>query len=167
MKALSYIDKVFEVLLCMLVILASITITTSLVSLVVLRYLFDISLTGMHETSLLAGIWLYMAGAIIAMRRRDHLVIDILHNALPAGKLRIWHGLLVNIICLLITCFFVYWSWEMIAWTLQRPQKIPILGLPLWLAEIPILIAAFTAVIYSIRDVLNSAINIIITQKAG
>lgn len=165
MKTFFYIDKTFEVILCVLAIFASTTITASLVFLVVLRYLFDVSLTGMLETSLLAAIWLYMVGAIIAMKRRDHLVIDILHNAFPPGKLRAWHGLVVNLICLLITCFFVYWSWEMLAWTLQRPQKIPILDFPLWLAQFPILLAAFAAVIYSIRDIFNSII-IITTQKA-
>ena len=40
----------------------------------------------------------------------------------------------------------------MFAWGLKRPQTIPVLGLPLWLAQAPLALAAVTAVLYALRD---------------
>lgn len=150
------IDRGFSVVLQALVLLTSAVITLALAALVVCRYFFGISLIGMHEASLLAAIWLYMCGAILASRRGEHLVVDMLANALPDARARNWHALLIALLTLGIAGCFGFWVWRMLAWGMQRPQSIPVLNLPLWVAQAPLALTALAAIAYALRDTLRA-----------
>ena len=161
------IDKIFDTALCALAFAASVIITLSLVLMIALRFFFDISIMGMHEASLLAAIWLYMTGAILVMRRREHLLIDVLHETLSTRKLKAWHSLFISVLTLVITLYFSHWAWNMMQWGFSRPQSIPVLNLPLWSAQLPIAIAAIAAVVYAIRDIVSSSVAIITTHRGS
>ncbi|QNQ64474.1 TRAP transporter small permease subunit (plasmid) [Brucella sp. 6810] len=143
-----------------IVLITSAVVTLALVGLVISRFLFGYSLVGMHEASLLAAIWLYMAGAVLASRRNEHLVVDFLATSLPSSRAKAMHGLSVAILTLIIASFFSHWIWKMLAWGVMRPQTVPVLDLPLVLAQAPLALAAICAIIYALRDMARAVLQL-------
>lgn len=164
LRLLRSFDGSVDVVLRALVMAASAVITLSLTALVVCRYGFGISLMAAHEASLFAAMWLYMCGAVLASRRNEHLVVDILASNL-AGRMKLLHQLLISVLTVIISCFFVLWVWKMLAWGMKRPQTIPVLDLPLWMAQAPIAFAAVAVLLYGLRDVTRSGLALIQTSK--
>lgn len=145
-------DRGLDGLLRVLVIVTSAVITLALVALVILRYFFDLSLVGMHETSLFAAMWLYMGGAVLATRRREHLVVDFLAGSLQSPRAKALHDLLISVLTLVVVVFFAQWVWGMFAWGMKRPQTIPVLNVPLWWAQAPLALMVVSAALYGLRD---------------
>ena len=157
---LSALDRSFDLLLRVLTIATSMAITLALAALVICRYFFGVSLVGMHEASLFAAMWLYMCGAMLASRRGEHLVVDILANSFATRAGRAWHSLFLACLTLAIAGFFAFWVWKMFAWGARRPQIIPVLDLPLWTAQVPFAMAALAGIAYAARDIVRAVIQI-------
>lgn len=160
LRVLNLCDRGLNGLLSALVLITSAVITLCLVVLVITRYFFDLSLAGMHETSLFAAIWLYMAGAVMATRRGEHLVVDILATSLPSARGRAWHSLMIAVITLVIVAFFAQWVWGMFAWGMKRPQIIPVLNVPLWWAQAPLALMVFAGILYGLRDLARALLSL-------
>ncbi|MCB5410343.1 TRAP transporter small permease [Pseudogemmobacter faecipullorum] len=160
LRVLNLCDRGLNGLLSALVLITSAVTTLCLVVLVITRYFFDLSLAGMHETSLFAAIWLYMAGAVMATRRGEHLVVDILATSLPSARGRAWHSLMIAVITLVIVAFFAQWVWGMFAWGMKRPQIIPVLNVPLWWAQAPLALMVFAGMLYGLRDLARALLSL-------
>lgn len=153
-------DRGLNGLLYSIVIVTSAVITLALIGLVVCRYFLDISLSGMHETSLFAAMWLYMAGAILATRKSEHLIVDFLATSLKTERARGWHDLVLAVLTLVIVAFFAQWVWGMFAWGMKRPQTIPILNVPLWWAQAPLALMVISAALYGLRDLVKAVLRL-------
>lgn len=153
-------DRGLDLLLRSLVLLTSAVITLALVILVISRYFFDLSLSGMHETSLFAAMWLYMGGAILASRRGEHLVVDFIATSLKQARARHLHALVIAVATLVVALFFSQWVYSMFAWGLKRPQIIPILNVPLWWAQAPLALMAVCGVLYAMRDIARAVLDL-------
>lgn len=164
LRVLSSVDRAADVVLRALVMAASATITLALTALVVCRYGFGISLMSAHEASLFAAMWLYMCGAMLASRRSEHLVVDILASNIE-GRIKQFHQLLISVLTVVISCFFILWVWKMMAWGIKRPQTIPVLNLPLWTAQAPIALAALAVFLYGVRDVIRAGLALVQAPK--
>ncbi|WP_347140670.1 TRAP transporter small permease [Paracoccus sp. SSK6] len=162
---LSIADRALAWVLDLIVLATSAVVTLALVSLVISRFFFGYSLVGMHEASLLAAVWLYMAGAVLASRRNEHLVVDFLATSLSSSRAKAAHSLVVSILTLIIAGFFAHWVWKMLAWGMKRPQSIPVLDIPLVWAQMPLALAAFCAMIYALRDIARAALQLSYLRK--
>ena len=160
-------DQAFAWLLRMIIYVTSAVVTLALVALVVARFFFSQSLLGMHEASLLAAMWLYMAGAVMASRRSEHLVVDFAATSLKSARAKAIHTFIVATLTLVIAAFFSFWLWKMFSWGMKRPQSIPVSNLPLWMAQAPLAMAAIAALVYSLRDMARAAIQLIETKVEG
>ena len=76
-------------------IAASVAVAGLMLFLVVARYVLGLSIVGLHELILASALLLYMTGALIASRRREHLTVDWLAGRLVAPRARALHGGLV------------------------------------------------------------------------
>lgn len=166
LKMLSSLDRSVDLVLRTLMIVASATVTLALTALVVSRYGFGLSLNAAHEVSLFAAMWLYMCGAVLASRRNEHLVVDILASKLQ-GRLKLLRQLLISVLTLVISGFFVLWVWKMLAWGMKGPQTIRVLDLPLWTAQAPIALAALAGLLYGLRDIIRAALALARVSKEG
>ncbi len=158
LNALNAADQAFTWLLRMIIYVTSAVVTLALVALVLARFFFHQSLHSVHELSLLAAMWLYMAGAVMASRRSEHLVVDFLATSLGSKRAKTIHAFIVATLTLIISAIFAYWIWKMLAWGAKRPQTIPVLDAPLWVAQAPLAMAALAAIIYALRDMARAAI---------
>lgn len=160
-------DQAFSWFLRVIIYVTSAVVTLALVALVIARFLFNQSLLGMHEASLLAAMWLYMAGAIMATRRSEHLVVDFLATSLKSRRAKAIHAFVVATLTLVIATIFSFWIWKMLAWGMKRPQTIPVLDLPLWIAQAPLAMAAVAAIAYALRDIARAAVQLFRMKEEG
>lgn len=137
-------------------IVCSALVTGLMVFLVIARYMLGLSIVGLHELILLFAVALYMSGALIASRRREHITVDWLAQRIIQPRAKALHALVVAVITLIVTLFFIVWTYFMFAWGLQRPQTTQGLGIPLWIPQLAILAAALGCTAYAIRDIVDA-----------
>lgn len=141
-----------------LAVLTSALVALLLVYLVAARYYFNAWPTGgVHAMSLVAAMWLYMTGALIASQSRQHLVVDVLAVQIASPRLIALHRLLVSVITLIIICIFAYWVYRMFLWGSRFSTTLPGLDLPLWVPQAAIGLNAIGSVCYALRDVWHAA----------
>ncbi|MBF7054663.1 TRAP transporter small permease [Halomonas sp. KAO] len=150
---LKALDEKVGLLLNTVAFVTSLLTVGLMLFLILARYVFGWSLVGVLELVMLAGMWLYMTGAMIASRNREHLVVDFLELQLRDARIMALHKILVAIIVTIISACFVYWAQRMLAWGVQRPQHTPELSIPLWVSQAAIMIASVGCFCYSLRDI--------------
>jgi TRAP-type C4-dicarboxylate transport system permease small subunit len=134
--------------------LASLLVVGLMLFLVLARYVFGWSVVGLLELIMLFGMWLYMLGALIASRRNEHLVVDFVELQISDRRIQLLHKALISLITFAICIFFVVLAWRMLAWGMRRPQSTPGMGIPLWLPQASIMLAAVGCSCYSLRDLI-------------
>lgn len=132
---------------------ASVLVVGLMLLLVAGRYLFGWSIVGLLEVIMMCGMWLYMLGALIASRRKEHLVVDFFAQKFGDGRAREAHKLLVGCVTFAATAFFTLLAWRMLQWSLDHPQTTPGMGIPLWIPQSAILVAAVGSGFYALRDI--------------
>lgn len=141
-------------------ILASLAVTGLMAFLVVARYVLGLSVVGLHELIMLAAVALYMSGAIIASRKRDHLTVDWLAGAIAHPRSKAVHDLLIATLTIIITIFFMVWAFWMFSWGLERPQTTPAFQIPLWVPQAAIGVAAVGCFCYAVRDFVTALLKL-------
>ncbi|HEX4328119.1 MAG TPA: TRAP transporter small permease [Burkholderiales bacterium] len=75
---------------------------------VVLRYGFDSGITASEEVSRYLFVWLTFMGAVVAMRRHEHLGVDTLVKLLPrGGRLAL---AVISDLAMLYCCVLFFWG---------------------------------------------------------
>jgi TRAP-type transport system small permease protein len=151
----SGLDHVIGGLLNIIAFVSSLLVVGLMLFLILARYVFGWSLVGTLELVMLAGMWLYMSGALIASRRNEHLVVDFLELQIRDSRTKALHKTLVSVIVAAISACFVYWAYKMLAWGMVRPQRTPELAIPLWISQASIMVASLGCFCYAVRDVLS------------
>jgi TRAP-type C4-dicarboxylate transport system permease small subunit len=75
---------------------------------VVLRYGFDSGITASEEVSRYLFVWLTFMGAIVAMRRHEHLGMDTVVKLLPRGGKRVLA--VIGDVAMLYCCGLFFWG---------------------------------------------------------
>lgn len=140
--------------------IASILVVGLMLFLVLARYVFGWSVVGLLELIMLFGMWLYMLGGLIASRRNEHLVVDFVELQIQSPKAQLIHKMIVSAITFVICIFFIVLAYRMLAWGMRRPQSTPGMGIPLWLPQASIMMAAIGCCCYALRDTLSAMIKL-------
>lgn len=154
------LDRLLMQLAGWLIILASVVLIVLVTFLVLDRMAIGTSWMGIHELALMAAMWLYMIGAIVALRNREHITVDYLAGKIANPRWAAVLALSNALIVLVITIFFARLALDMLNWTTARPQRTPALGLPQIWAQSAIIVAAGFAVIYALRDLVVAILRI-------
>ena len=139
-------------LLDIVAVATSLAVAGLMAFLVLARYVLGLSIVGLHELIMLAAVALYMVGAVIASRKRDHLTVDWIAGAITAPRGKAAHDLLIATLTIIITIFFIVWAYWMFSWGLKRPQTTPAYQIPLWVPQMAIGLAAIGCFCYAVRD---------------
>ena len=98
---------------------------------VVARYVFNAPLTWSDELASVLFLWLAMLGAVIALRRGEHMRLTTLVNRLPAVP-RAWVELLARLVVITFVVEIIFPALEYFQdqWDIVTPRA----GTPRWLA---------------------------------
>jgi len=71
------------------------------------RYFFNNPITWAADATCFLLVWMVLAGSVVAMRKRDHVAIDLLVEKLPSG---IRHVLKIIVtLTIIYICWFMVW----------------------------------------------------------
>lgn len=153
---LDRVGRGIALLLDVVAVAASVAVAGLMAFLVLARYVLGLAVIGLHELILLAAVLLYMTGAVIAARKREQLTVDWLAGTLADPRKKAAHDLLISVLTVTVTIFFMVWAYSMFAWGLQRPQVTPAYRIPLWIPQFAIGLAAVGCFAYAVRDVIDA-----------
>lgn len=124
------------------------------------RYVLNSPLIGPEELATLLYIWLVFIGADIALRRGEHVSIDMLVNIFP-NKLRLVSFLVTQISMLTICVVIVIYGIPLLR--LQATSRTAALRIPVYISSLPLVISAFLMtlnlmlrIVASVRKVLKA-----------
>lgn len=158
-KSLSLFKSIGEAIasaLSAIAVASSIVVAGLMFFLVNARYVLGLSVVGLHELITLAAVALYMTGAVIASRKREHLTVDWIAGNITDPRKRAAHDLLIAILTIVVTGFFIVWSYYMFTWGMKRPQSTPAYQIPLWIPQLAIGVAAVGCFSYALRDAIDA-----------
>ena len=146
------IDALVMSIMGFVVIVANLTVTALILFLVLARFVLGWSVVGILELATLSAMWLYMCGAVIAARNREHLVVDFLSQALKNPRAKALHDAAVSAIMVVLSLFFIGLARDMVEWSIARPQTTAALSLPLMVPQSAIVLASGIFLFYALRD---------------
>jgi TRAP-type transport system small permease protein len=136
------IDLFFK-LLELLVVVSLVAMVFMVFGNVVLRYGFNSGILISEEMSRYCFIWLTYIGAMIAMREREHLGVDMVVRKLPRLGKKICL-LLAESLMLLVNVLFIVGTWKM--HHLQVTNVSPVVGISMiWIYGIGYVVGAVMA----------------------
>lgn len=141
----------------LVVIVTNLAVTVLILFLVLARFVLGWSVVGVLELATLSAMWLYMCGAVIAARNRQHLVVDFLSLSLRTPRAKALHDLAVSVIMVVLSLFFIGLARDMVDWSIARPQTTAALSLPLMIPQSAIVLASGLFIIYALRDLVIAA----------
>lgn len=138
-----------------LAVVASIGVAVTTLFHVMARFL-GFSFMGALEIVMLFAIWMYMLGSLVASKNKKHLEVDLLALTIKNPKAKVLHSLYVSFLMILISVFFVYLAYKMMAWGVRLPRTTPGLSIPVIFSQSAIFLASLGTLAYSIRDFISS-----------
>lgn len=138
--------------------LASVMIVTLIVIfgwLVYGRYILNATPTWVEQAALLMVVWITFLGAAVGVRRRTHLSVDFIRDALP-DPLRKAGLLLVSLALLFFGAMLAWQGFDMYQRTAQR--EIPLIGISEGWRAIPVVIGGAMICLFTIDDLLRFAL---------
>jgi C4-dicarboxylate transporter, DctQ subunit len=108
---------------------------------VVLRYVFNYSLSWSEETARYLIVWFVFIGSSIAVREKAHATMDALVTYLPEKGKRIF-SILANTISI-IFCVILIWSGiKIVSGVIEFATVTPAIGLPMYIPYLAIPVGA-------------------------
>ncbi len=153
-----FLDRWLMRLMSVVIFFSTAIIVCLITFLILSRYVFGWSVVGLLELSTLSALWLYMIGAVVASRNREHITVDFTAQSLNSPRLAAAHDLAISVILFVLGLFFLSLSWDMIEWAFRRPQVTPGLGIPLFAGQAALVAAAVLGMAYTVRDLIKATI---------
>lgn len=150
-----YFDFCITAIIKPVVVLFSVLIAGMLALGIFTRIVIGSPMFGLEEIVLICVMWLYMLGATLAARDRTHLAADFIQVLTKKKKIIKGMNLLASVLSLIIACFFVTWSYELLLWALQKKQTTPVFHIPWYYSQGSLFCASIFFIIYLSRDVIN------------
>ncbi len=137
------------------VVILSMIVSIFMVVEVITRYVFGDPLFGLEELTLMSVMWLYMLGASMACRERSHLRAEMVQLFIKNQKVLYVIKALSTCIALVMAACIVYWSYDLVAWGLEKRQSTPVFEIPWVVSQCSLLVGGVFFVIYLTRDVVE------------
>jgi len=153
-KILSWLDENFEkvILSLLLVVIACVMMLE-----VIMRYVFNASISWAEEASRYAFVWSALVSIGYSIKEQSILKVDTLIEALPKPM----RNLFVNASSLVVTFFFGYLFWVSIPAVfkvIRTGQKSPALGIPMGLIYFAAIVGFFLATLRSAQKMYKDLI---------
>lgn len=111
----------------------SLAFTTILIFVqVVMRYVFNNSLSWSEELARYIFIWQIWLGTSVSMKANEHICLDMLNNKLQ-GKAKIILALIANILMMLFCAFLAKYGYDLAVSMMRRGNKSVALRIPMWI----------------------------------
>ncbi|SIS90141.1 TRAP transporter small permease [Paracoccus saliphilus] len=146
------VDEVLVHIIRPVVIVIGLGVSLLLVVGIVSRAFLGEPVFGLEEIMLLSIMWFYMLGATLASRENSHLKADFLDVITENPAAHRVAAIAATVISICASLAFCYWAADFILFSLSRGQTTPVFGIPFWVSQLSILVAAILLTAYLIRN---------------
>lgn len=144
-------DKLEEYLLC-----GSLVVTTLIVFLqVIMRKLFNNSLTWSEELTRYIFIWQIWLGVSIAQRNKQHIKVELLTSLVKNKKVIAFVDILATIILIAFNIFLVVYGSELVSQMITRGNLSGAMRLPMWIVYLAVPVSAFMLTLRLIAQIVE------------
>lgn len=123
---------------------------------VILRIFFKWSSPVWEEMSRFLLIWSIMAGIIVTSRKDEHLKMDFLDVIVHSPGKRLIFEVGIKSVCFFFLCFFVWWSWDFLMWSIRVKQQSYILLIPMYTVHSAFVFCAFLSASHFLHHLIKS-----------
>lgn len=155
MFVFNFFDFLLDRIISPLVAILGAFVALSFVVGIVARSFMGIALFGLEELILIAVIWFYMLGAILASKKGAHLRADFIPVVVKNEKAILLFSIFATLVSIVMGILFVSWSNELFQWALQRGKSTPVFSIPLYASQASLLLAAVLMTLYLVRDLIK------------
>jgi len=155
------IDKALNAFIRPAAVVLSLFVAVALTLGICARIVMGSPMFGLEELVLIAVVWLYMIGAILASRERSHLSADFILVFTKNKKIIAGCHLVSSLISLVMAVLFVTWSYDLFVWAIHKKQVTAVFSLPWYISQGSLLFAAIFFVYYILRDVVNDLMTLL------
>lgn len=144
----------------------SLAFTTLLIFVqVVLRYVFNNSLSWSEELARYIFIWQIWLGTSISMRNNEHIRMDMLANKLQ-GKAKFALDIIANILMLGFCVFLVVYGFQLVSSMMSRGNASVALRLPMWIVYASLPVSQLAVGIRLISRIAGDVREVVIGEEA-
>lgn len=134
------------------VLIGSLVLTATLVFIqVIMRYVFNASLSWSEELTRYIFIWQIWLGASIGLRDKKHIRVEVIQSVLKPN-MALLMDILANLIWMAACTYFVYNGFQLVFDLIQKNSVSTALRIPLWTVYAALPVSCFVIVI---RQVLH------------
>lgn len=148
-------DKVLDAI-AQLAMLVSSTLMVILIAvfgwLVYGRYILNSTPTWVEQIALLIVVWVAFLGAAVGVRRKTHLTVEFIREAMPRFPRRVL--LFCAIVSLILLGAVMAWQGQ-IMFDRTASREIPLLGVSEGLRSVPVIIGGAMICVFSIDDLIK------------
>lgn len=116
------------------------------------RYVLNATPTWVEQVALLIVVWITFLGAAVGVRRRTHLSVDFIRDALPR-PLRNAALILVAVALVFFGAMLTWQGYEMFGRTARR--EIPLLGISEGWRAVPVVIGGVMIFLFALDDIIR------------
>lgn len=121
-------DKLEEVVLC-----ASLVVTTLIIFMqIIMRSVFNSSLTWSEELTRYIFIWQIWLGVSIAQKEKQHIRVELLFTLFKNERFKKIIEIIAGIILIGFNVFLVIYGWEVVVQMMQRGNLSGAMRMPMW-----------------------------------
>lgn len=154
-------DKAEEYML-----IGSLVLTATLVFIqVIMRYVFNASLSWSEELTRYIFIWQIWLGASIGLRDKKHIRVEVIQSVLKPN-MALLMDILSNLIWMAACTYFVYNGFQLVFDLIQKNSVSTALRIPLWTVYAALPVSCFVIVIRQVLH-LREDINKLFYLKRG
>ena len=111
----------------------SLAFTTILIFIqVIMRYVFNNSLSWSEELARYVFIWQIWLGTSVSMKESEHICLDMLNSKLK-GRAKLVLALAANVLMLVFCAFLVKYGWDLVYSMMTRGTRSVALKIPMWI----------------------------------
>lgn len=144
----------------------SLAFTTLLIFVqVVLRYVFNNSLSWSEELARYIFIWQIWLGTSISMRNNEHIRMDMLANKLQ-GKAKFALDIIANILMLGFCVFLVVYGFQLVSSMMSRGNASVALRIPMWIVYASLPVSQLAVGIRLISRIAGDVREVVIGEEA-
>ena len=132
-------DKLEEVVLCM-----SLVATTLIIFLqIIMRSVFNSSLTWSEELTRYIFIWQIWLGVSIAQKEKQHIRVELLFTIFKNEKFKKVIEIIAGLILIGFNVFLVVYGWEVVQQMIQRGNLSGAMRMPMWYVFLALPVSSF------------------------
>jgi C4-dicarboxylate transporter, DctQ subunit len=148
------------------VLIGSLVLTATLVFIqVIMRYVFNASLSWSEELTRYIFIWQIWLGASIGLRDKKHIRVEVIQSVLKPN-MALLMDILANLIWMAACTYFVYNGFQLVFDLIQKNSVSTALRIPLWTVYAALPVSCFVIVIRQVLH-LREDINKLFYLKRG